>query len=788
MKKIFLIAPILLIANISLSFSSAQEVREDGFSRLTVGYSTPDINFVSSPLNGEKTMRFDIAGFQQGGEVGSPSLPVRNDIIEVPFCDDIVVTVTNAVYDTFQMPMDANRQLAVLPLQPSRSKSDTAVHQPVINTERYQISELWGLPLAEVEYMGIARDRRLATLRFSPLQVNPVTGEVVVCKSADVTVTFVGADADSTLRYYQRYHTPAFSVGTTLNNLFADAKSAGTPVRMVIAVPNVLRCQSLQRFADWKRRQGLLVDLFYYEDNNIYSNTDLATYFTSLYTNSSADAPAPTYIILVGDNGQLPAFNSRLSTSYYGPDNDHITDLYFATWTSGDKLPDCYQGRFSATDTATLLSIVNKTLLYEQYAFPDDGYLSKAALVAGEDNGYHDDNYDYAWRYADPTMDYLAYYYVNAGNGFSEVKYYKNDVNYAPSGVTVTGYCSSSSSASALRTYYSQGVGWINYSAHGDWDCWHKPSFTVNHVSSMNNSNRPSIMIGNCCLSSKFDKPTCFAEALLRRGNNAGAVAYIGGTNSTYWEQDFDWSVGVRSNITHTLSPSYNASKLGVYDRLFHTHNESFTKHAVTTGAMLYYGNLAVNSSSSSNTFKQYYWEIYELMGDPSLLPWLGQASDISLSAVRSDDVVTVTTEPNAYVALVDNNTLELYAAAHASDNGVISLELPHTVDKSTVLLSVTAQNRKPFSQILANIPNVGVDTPNSLASLSLYPNPATDRVSIEGLPQDSRVDLFDASGRQVASFDARQSTFSFQLPSGVYLLRIQTASDVAVRKLVVNK
>ncbi|EKD84080.1 MAG: hypothetical protein ACD_39C00259G0002 [uncultured bacterium] len=34
-------------------------------------------------------------------------------------------------------------------------------------------------------------------------------------------------------------------------------------------------------------------------------------------------------------------------------------------------------------------------------------------------------------------------------------------------------------------------------------------------------------------------------------------------------------------------------------------------------------GNLAVEASSSSR--KQYYWEVYHLMGDPSLKTYMGQ-------------------------------------------------------------------------------------------------------------------------------------------------------------------
>lgn len=782
MKKTLWIAALASLFYSPFSFVEAQSVLTDDFDHLQVAYkaSTPEQQKVF--LN---YIFLSLPDYTIGGEIGLPALPVRNDIIEVPFCDDITVTVTDAVYDTIQL----SPSTLFYPLQPSRSKSDTSAFKLHIDNDRYATDAFYGLPLAEVKVMGIARDRRLATLSFSPVQINPVTAQVVVCRSAKVTVTYVNADADATLEHFRRYNTPAFAAPSTLNNLFS--KSVGeiypsAPVRMVIAVPNVLRCHAIQRFADWKSRQGMMVDLFYYQDQGITSNTGIASYLTSLYTNATAESPAPTFLLLVGDHNQLAAFDSKLPNAGYWstePDNDHITDLYFVTWTSGDVLPDCYQGRFSATDTATLASIVDKTLLYEQYGFDDDSYLSRAALIAGEDNGSHATSgwsVDNAWIYCDPTMDYIAYNYVNADHGYSDVTLYKNDVNYAPTGVTVTGYCSDNSAPAALRNLYNTGVGWINYSAHGDWDCWHKPSFTVSHVSSMNNNGKPSFMIGNCCLTNKFDKPTCFGEALLRRGGNAGAVAYIGGTNSTLWQQDFDWAVGVRSNVSHTLAPNYNASRLGSYDRLFHTHGEAFSAHVVTAGSMVYFGNLAVNSSTSTtNSYKKYYWEIYELMGDPSLLPWLGTAQTLNPTVfIGEGHTVEVRTLPNAYVALVGNDGT-LRGATFTSD-GNASFPVGSAEEAHASTVAITLQGYRPC---FVDCSTVAIDRPGTLHA-TVYPNPVTDYVTIEGLPESTRIDLFDMQGRHILS--ASHTSFSTQeLPSGIYLLRLQTSTASSIQKIV---
>ena len=61
---------------------------------------------------------------------------------------------------------------------------------------------------------------------------------------------------------------------------------------------------------------------------------------------------------------------------------------------------------------------------------------------------------------------------------------------------------------------------------------------------------------------------------------------------------------------------------MGAYDGLFHDHGEAMTQWYVTNDALVFCGNLAVTESGSSRI--TYYWNIYNLMGDPSLSTYLG--------------------------------------------------------------------------------------------------------------------------------------------------------------------
>ena len=784
MKNTFIALSALMLLSIS---AKAQRVIVDDFEELKVHYVTPSVEVTEGEY-----LLLSIGDYVPGGEVGAPMLPVSNNLISIPFCDSVTVQVCNAIFDTIMLPIGR-----VMPLQPSRSKSDAREARMIIDESVYTTDAFTSRPLASVTSLGLGRDRHYAVLSWSPVSVNPVSGQMVVCRSADVTVSYHGSDAGFSQKYYERYHSPAFSMGPTLNNLFS-AKGIRTtsPIRMVVVAPQSLQCAALDEFADWKRRQGMVVDLVYQPTGTAASTT--AATLQQMYDEASDAAPAPTYLVLVGDVAQLPPFQTDLTSStvnliqtYADFTPEHVTDLYFTTWTTGDKLPDCYQGRLSAADTNTLRNIIAKTIYYENYKFIDDSYLGRAALVAGYDNGYNSNLYDNAWRCSDPSMDYMAYYYVNADNGYNTVYYYKNDPSTVPEGVTVTGNSQSVAASSALRTCYNNGVGWINYSAHGDWDRWYRPTLTVSQINQMSNYDKPSFMIGNCCLTNKFDKGVCFGEALLRCSSRAGAVGYIGATNSTFWDEDFYWSVGVRSNINHTMTPSYDQTRKGMYDRLFHTHSEALADQVYTAGQLLNSGNAsvqqAVGSSSWATAMAEYYWEIYELMGDPSLMPWLGTASTLTATVGLYDDRgICVYSVPGAYVAFVTEGDHRLQASAFADADGMACFDIDRD-SLSASFVSITAQGYKPYIKSFRSHP-LGIDEVAD-AAVTVSPNPATDRctVSADGL---QRVMVVDVTGQTMCVAEASADSVTLDLqavPTGFYLLRIQTADGTCVKKLVVK-
>ena len=373
MKKLSVVSCLRKVICVSIIFNfqfsifnsaSAQRVVADDWQHLQVEFSVGDVRVGETSLCGETFSTLSIEGYQQPlANYGSPSLPTFSQLIEVPLGAEFEVTVTDAVYDTLKaLPH------RLVPVQLPRSKSDTTSQKLCINQDVYSWNAFVGQPQALVEAVGIARDRRLARLQFSPVRYNPVSGEVIVCRKATITVNYLGANEEASMEMFERYFSPAFNSGAhALNGLYPKAVRTTAPVRYLIVANNMFRGH-LDDLVQWKKRKGFLTDIVYTGDPGVGTDTtSIAAYIKSQYTNATTANPAPTYVLLVGDVAQLPVFNAHNAS----PSSDHVTDLYYMTWTTGDHLPDCHYGRFSAQTVAQLTPQVEKTLMYEQYTFAE---------------------------------------------------------------------------------------------------------------------------------------------------------------------------------------------------------------------------------------------------------------------------------------------------------------------------------------------------------------------------------------------------------------------------------
>ncbi|HQP05252.1 MAG TPA: C25 family cysteine peptidase, partial [Bacteroidales bacterium] len=469
------------------------------------------------------------------------------------------------------------------------------------------------------------------------------------------------------------YYSPSFG------NLYAGVwnyKAPATkdalsqyPIKYVI-VSSPMFEEALQPFIEWKTKKGFTVIEAYTNNPSVGTTvTSIHNYLKGLYDAATIEDPAPTYVLLVGDLAQIPATNA----------GQHYSDMYTVEFDGGsDYVPDMYIGRFSATNVTQLQPQIDKTLMFEEYTFPDPAFLDKVVLVAGADNNYGP-------THANGQINYANQYYFNSAHGMDPYVYL---------------YPASANSETAILGNLSSGVGFVNYTAHCGSDGWGDPSFTTSNIPSLQNDNEYFFSIGNCCLSNKFDESECFGEALLR-AQHKGAVVHIGGSNSTLWNEDFYWSVGVTATIN--ANPTYSGTTQAAYDHLFHENGED---PYVDAAQITYMGNMSVMQSSSSED--EYYWEIYHVMGDPSLMPYAGVPSELEADYFASVPIgvsqLLVSTEPGAYVAISLDGVLLDARLADENGEALLQFEAFSTVCNPDVV--ATKQFRSPYIGTLQVIPN----------------------------------------------------------------------------------
>ena len=664
---------------------------------IPLDYSNTDVELISSDELGmnaslqiSEIVSFDvdtemgtfsnisISGYSYSKEIGAPKLPILRKIISVPLGADVQVQVFS--FETSEYTLaDFDIIYPIIPAQESVSKSAKPEDiKFVYNTDAYTSNQYDEKPIVSVDELGILRGMRLFVLTFEPMKYNPTANTIKIYNNVDIQVNFAGADLAATNSLRNKTFSPYFE-SAYQNYIFNYSSTTSRedltryPIKYVIISDPMFEAQ-LEPFIDWKVQKGFEVIVGYTDDPVVGSTTtSIKSYIQTLWDAATPESPAPSFVLFVGDVAQIPAWN--------GSTGGHITDLNYVKIEGNDYLPEIYYGRFSANNLAELQPQIDKTLEYERYEMPDPSFLGEVVMIAGMDT-YHGSTW------GNGQINYGTEHYFNAAHGI-----YSHTYLYPQSG----------SNAANIVQNVSDGVGYINYTAHGNTTSWGNPSFTIPNINALQNQSKYPLAVGNCCLTNKFEYYTCFGEAWLR-AENKGAIGYIGGTNSTYWDEDYWWGVGAGAI---TANPTYAGTGPGAYDGMFHDHGEPFNEWYTTSYAVIMAGNLAVVQGGG---MINYYWEIYSIMGDPSLTTYFGVPSDNIVSYPSTIflglTTVQISAEPFSYVAISMDGIS--HGAGLVGETGIIDLEIEPFSSPGLAQLVITRQNRVPVIEEIEVIPNAG--------------------------------------------------------------------------------
>ncbi len=639
----------------------AKSVVTEGGS-LVINYSIEELNLEAVEIDNGLFYRVWIPGHTPTYSSGKPELPVLSRLIKIPDGADYKIRISD-VKTTRLHPSSKKIKGILYPAQESESKSTVQRKKEFrIDRELYASKKTIPADTISIEPVGSLRENKLYNISISPVRYNPRTNSLEVITAMKIEISNIspaGSKSDS-----KAEESALFTESLEKSLLNYDPGDVITgysdkPVKMIILTDTTFR-KLLTPFILWKTQKGLDVKVLYRGKKYAGDTyTEIKNTLTSLYKSS---IPSPEYLLIIGDTKKIP---------YYGTGS--ITDMYYGEFDgNGDYIPEMYIGRLPVSDTTELKSVIEKIIQYEKFQFEDNNtFYSRAIVTAGNDAGNA--------KIMNGQVYYAVNNYIKPSAGITETHfYYPQSIN--------------TNVEDSIRKLTRKGNGFINYTGHGDAYGWIDPTLKSGDLDTVKNTNMYPFIISNACQTSTFSKSYSFGNKLVL-ASKKGAIGFIGGSADTYWDEDYYWSVGPGAINNE---PAYAGTGLGAYDRLFHTHSESPSDWYYTMGQINFAGNMAVSASTTSK--KKYYWEIYNLVGDPSVIPIIGkpdtfriQLPDTLPNGIKS---LSFTGEPFAYFAISHSDTL--WDASHASTSGAVELSMPG-LSNDSCLLVVSGQNRKPL-------------------------------------------------------------------------------------------
>ena len=657
---------------ISLRSVDKAECVQNGFKSLEAVFSFSTIESQDITTERGEFSALSMSNTVMGGNEGDPMIPVVNELIAVPFGATPVVTIKN--FSTTDYKLDELNIKKLFPRQPSLRKDlkqeDVAF---VYNEDAYQTRGLRSMPSTNVSVEGTMRGIRIGKLGIEPVSYDPVSNTLRVFNDIEVEVTFDGADVVATEDMLVKTFSPYFLGlykqmfnGRAIMDAYSDHPDLyNTPPRMmVITTSTYSNNTKFQEWINWKKQKGIYVDVYLTSETGT-SSSSIKTFVKNKYNTGVSNGQTPTFLVIVGDVADVTYSASSSVTSKY-------TDLYYAS-VDNDVYADIFESRMPVSSTTELTNLLTKILMYEQYTMPDPSYLNNVVLIAGWDSSWTP-------KVGKPTIQYASNYYYNTAHGFTNPHIYLT---------------TASGQNSECYTWLSSGVGFANYTAHGDNTMWYDPQITASQVSNLTNNGKYFWAMGNCCLAANWGyNGTCFAEALLR-AQNKGAFGYIGSCPETYWYEDYYFGVGATSTMNQM--PTQTQTKTGVYDAIWN--DDAFN----TLNAVPYFGNVAVTYAHANNytssVSDQYYWEAYHCLGDGSVMPYHVNpaANNVSHADVfpLGVNTFTVNAVAGSYVSITKNN--EIIGVAVVPNTGTVDVSVTPVNEPCDIKIVVTRQQRQPY-------------------------------------------------------------------------------------------
>ncbi|MBD3236800.1 MAG: T9SS type A sorting domain-containing protein [Candidatus Eisenbacteria bacterium] len=433
-------------------------------------------------------------------EAGVPELPSVSRSVIIPDRERMQVRVVSTSYQEF----------SGYDVAPSKGNLSRAIDPASVPYEFGPVYEQDAWYPADVATHGepyILRDYRGMVVTFHPVQFNPATHTLRV--HDQITIELVPSGLD-TANILDRAAPPA-AVVSEFHELYGDhfvnfGNDRYNPIpevgeMLIICYDSWLA--EMQPLVDWKNQMGV--------PTSLVPKADVGTSYSQFqsYIQDAYDASDLAFVLLVGDNAQIPS-----------PYNDGApADPIYSLVAGGDNYPDIFIGRFSAENASQVVLQVEKTVEYESLpAAGADWYHRGVGIGSGEGYGIGDDG-EADWQHMENIRaDLLNFTYTGVDSIYDHYPWQAN--------------------ATMVANAVNDGRTIINYCGHGWTQGWSTTGFSNSHINALTNYNKLPWIVSVACVNGAFQSGTCFAEAWMRAtrdGEPTGAVAVYASTVNMSW-------------------------------------------------------------------------------------------------------------------------------------------------------------------------------------------------------------------------------------------------------------
>lgn len=491
---------------------------------------------------------------------GEAKLPAIRKMIEIPV--NSVPEITQNSVSWIYSSLDAlGLPERVVPAQISIEKIPEPVNDFVLDENYYSTNRFLPEKVGKIVETGIIRSRNFALVEISPIQYNPLTGDLKIMESCEFTITLPNSDLEETYDRINRYSTPRYEKMFEIafqNYGFYEKNNLNRDQEGILFIVDDDFKDELQPLVDLKIESGYDTTVTKTSDiSGGASKENIYGYIEDAY--DTWNIP-PAYVLLVGDTQQIPTFTGSASYSE--------ADLYYVTVDGSDYFPDIYIGRFPGSQESHIETMVEKTVYYLGGNFVNNDWIKKGAFIASSDAG----------QLAEQTHNYVIENYLEPND-------YVCDKIYEASG----------GSSSDIVDALNEGRSLCIYSGHGYSGGWACVPFDQTDVSNLENYGMYPFVCSHACTTNPFGQSECYGETWLREPEKGG-IGFWGASASTYWDED---------------------------DILEKAMFQAWWEDGLEwMGGMTDMGLFYLYENYSGGGRTKYYYEAYNLNGDPSLCLW----------------------------------------------------------------------------------------------------------------------------------------------------------------------